>query len=156
MLKIAVRDLQRGPVETDGELLPGDPAFKGLELHLAGPVTVEGQLQATDGEDFLWRGVIQARALLACRRCLAEVEYDVDRDVDVVLTGDPDAADDPSVYTLPVAPTQVDQTEVVSEELALHVPAFVLCRDDCAGLCPTCGADLNAGPCACARPAEPV
>ena len=34
---------------------------------------------------------------------------------------------------------------------------LLLCRDDCAGLCPKCGADLNAGPCDCrATPAEPV
>ena len=45
---------------------------------------------------------------------------------------------------------------VILPELALEVPAFVLCRDDCAGLCPTCGADLNAGPCACVRSAEPA
>ena len=46
--------------------------------------------------------------------------------------------------------TSVDVTEVVREELALAAQTdLLLCRDDCAGLCPTCGADLNAGPCAC-------
>jgi len=156
MLKIAIRDLQRGPVETDGELAPADAAFEGLELPLDGPVSVEGQLQATEGDDFLWRGVIKATARLACRRCLADVEVRLDRDVDVLLTSDPEAAEDPSVYPLPEAALQIDLTGVVREELALDVPAFVLCRDDCAGLCPTCGADLNAGPCACVRPAEPA
>ena len=56
----------------------------------------------------------------------------------------------------PEAALQIDLTGVVREELALEVPAFVLCREDCAGLCPTCGADLNAGPCACVRSAEPA
>ena len=156
MLRIAIRDLQRGPVETPGEFLPTDPLFEGLDLPLASPVRVAGELQATEGSEFLWRGAIQATARLACRRCLADVEYRVDRDVQVVLTSDPDAADDPSVYPLPVAALEVDLTGVVREELALDVPALVLCRDDCAGLCPTCGADLNAGPCACARAAEPA
>jgi uncharacterized protein len=46
---------------------------------------------------------------------------------------------------------------VVREELALATPGhLLLCRDECAGLCPKCGADLNAGPCACRTPAEPV
>jgi uncharacterized protein len=156
MLKIAIRDLQRGPVETRGELPPSDPAFRGLDLSLAAPVSVTGRLQATEGDDFLWRGAIQATARLACRRCLAEVEYRLDRDVDVLLTADPEAADDPSVYPLAEQATQVDLSDVVREELVLGVPGFVLCRDDCAGLCPTCGADLNAGPCACVRPAEPA
>ena len=62
MLKIAIRDLQRGPVETDGELSPSDPVFAGLDLPLDGPVVVEGQLQATEGDDFLWRGDIRATA----------------------------------------------------------------------------------------------
>lgn len=156
MLRIAIRDLQRGPVETSGELPASDPAFAGLDLSLAGPVAVEGSLQAADGEDLLWRGNIHALARLNCRRCLAEVEYPIDRHVDVLLTSDPEAAEDPSVYPLPLEATQVDLGAVVREELALEVPGFVLCRDDCAGLCPKCGADLNAGPCACARTAEPV
>ena len=51
----------------------------------------------------------------------------------------------------------VDVTPLVREELALGVPShLLLCRDDCAGLCPHCGADLNAGPCACRTSAEPV
>ena len=50
----------------------------------------------------------------------------------------------------------LDLTGVIREELVLDVPTLVLCREDCAGLCPTCGADLNAGPCACVRSAEPA
>lgn len=156
MLKFAIRDLQRGPVETRGELSPRDPVFEGLDLPLDGPVTIDGELQATDGDDFLWRGRIHASATVPCRRCLTDVGYRVDRQVDVLLTSDAEAAEDPSVYPLPAAATQVDLSNVVREELALEVPGFLLCRDDCAGLCPKCGADLNAGPCACARSAEPV
>ena len=36
------------------------------------------------------------------------------------------------------------------EEWLLAVPAFSLCREDCKGLCPRCGADLNERPCDCA------
>lgn len=154
MLRVTVRDLQRGPVPTAGELSASDPVFEGLGLSLVDPVAVDGELQATDGEDFLWRGNIRATARLSCRRCLADVDYPIDRHVDVLLTSDPEAAEDPSVYPLPIAATQVDLAPVVREELALEVPGFVLCRDDCAGLCPKCGADLNAGPCAHARAAE--
>jgi uncharacterized protein len=54
---------------------------------------------------------------------------------------------------VPPSAGRIDLAEVVREELALAVPPFVLCREDCAGLCPKCGSDLNAGPCECA-PAE--
>jgi uncharacterized protein len=74
-----------------------------------------------------------------------------------VFTTDPDAADDPDFYALPDRAAAVDVGAVVREELALAAQAHLpLCRDDCAGLCPKCGVDLNAGPCGCHVPAEPV
>jgi uncharacterized protein len=154
MLRVEIRDLTRGPVVTAGELESDDPAFEGLDLQLAGPVSIRGRLQATHGEEFLWRGAIRATIRGECRRCLTEVRTPVDAEVDVLFSTDPDAADDPSVYPLPAAATEVDLAPAVREELALAAPTYVLCRDGCAGLCPKCGADLNAGPCACARSAE--
>ena len=56
----------------------------------------------------------------------------------------------------PVMPVEVeyfdrtlDIAPQVLESILLLLPSKVLCRDDCAGLCPECGADLNEGPCAC-------
>jgi uncharacterized protein len=158
MLRVDIRDLQRGPVRTAGELSPGDPAFEGLGLELAGPVLVRGQLQVTGTGEYLWRGHIHAVVRGECRRCLTEVLEEVDVDVDAaVFSTDPEAADDPDFYPLPERATMVDVGAVVREELALASPPhLLLCREDCAGLCPRCGADLNAGACACRAPAEPV
>jgi uncharacterized protein len=93
-----------------------------------------------------------------CRRCLSDVRTDVNIDVDAaVFTTDPEAADAPDSYPLLARASHIDIRDVVREELALAVPTrLLLCRDDCAGLCLTCGADLNAGPCGCSAPAEPV
>ncbi|MBQ6910221.1 MAG: DUF177 domain-containing protein [Synergistaceae bacterium] len=56
----------------------------------------------------------------------------------------------------PVMPVEVeyfertlDITPQVLESILLLLPSKVLCKEDCAGLCPNCGADLNDGPCAC-------
>jgi DUF177 domain-containing protein len=156
MLKVDIRDLGRGPVETDAELEPADPILDGLGLELAGPVTVEGSLQATSEGEYLWRGRIRASVTAECRRCLTNVRQEIDAGVDVLFSSDPDAADDPSIYPLAETATHVDVGEAVREELALAAQPYVLCREDCAGLCPKCGADLNAGPCECAASAEPV
>jgi uncharacterized protein len=159
MLRVDIRELQRGPVRTDGRLAPEDPAFEGLGLGLDGPVTVQGQLQATGDGEYLWRGRVRGVIRGECRRCLTEVLDDVDIAVDAaVFSPDPEAVDDPDFYPLPERATAVDVTEVVREELALAAQTdLLLCRDDCAGLCPQCGADLNAGPCQCsATPAEPA
>ena len=159
MLRVDIRDLQRGPVRTEGTLDPHDPVFDGLGLGLTEPVSVTGQLQATGEGEYLWRGHVHGVVRGECRRCLTDVLDDVDIEVAAaVFSTDPDAADDPDFYPLSERATTVDVTEVVREELALSSPTDrLLCRDDCAGLCPKCGADLNAGPCGCGTaPAEPV
>jgi uncharacterized protein len=158
MLRVDIRDLQRGPVRTDGTLKPDDRAFEGLGLGLDGPVEVTGQLQATGDGEYLWRGHIHGVVRGECRRCLTEVRQPVDVDVDAaVFTTDLESADDPDFYPLPERATAVDVGDVVREEVALAGQSnLLLCREECAGLCPRCGADLNAGPCACRAPAEPV
>jgi DUF177 domain-containing protein len=158
MLRVDIRDLQKGPVRTVGELRPDDPAFEGLELNLAGPVSVSGQLQATGAGEYLWRGSMHGTVQGECRRCLGDVRTDLDIEVDAaIFSTDPEAADDPDFYPLPERASHVDIRDVVREELALAVPtSLLLCRDDCPGLCVSCGADLNAGPCSCSAHAEPV
>jgi uncharacterized protein len=158
MLRVDIRDLQRGPVRTVGDLRPDDPAFEGLDLNLAGPVSVSGQLQATGDGEYLWRGSVHGEMQGECRRCLTDVRTELDIDVDAaIFSADPEAADDPDFYPLLERASHIDIRDVVREELALAAPArLLLCRDDCAGLCLNCGADLNAGPCGCSAPAEPV
>jgi uncharacterized protein len=158
MLRVDIRDLQRGPVRTVGELQPDDHAFEGLDLHLIGPVSVSGQLQATGDGEYLWRGIVHGEMRGECRRCLADVRTQVDIEVDAaIFSSDPEAADDPDFYPLLERSSHIDVRDVVREELALAAPArLLLCRKDCAGLCLSCGADLNAGPCGCSAPAEPV
>lgn len=45
----------------------------------------------------------------------------------------------------------LDVDEQLLEMLELDFPSKLLCREDCAGLCPMCGKDLNDGPCGCER-----
>jgi len=151
MLRFHVRDLRAGPASTEGTLAPDDPAFAGLGLQFRAPVTVEGVLQPTDAGDYLWRGHVRAKVAGECRRCLSDVTLDVDDEIDVLFSADPELAEEPSVYPLAPQVDVIDVTPAVREELVLSVPPFPLCRADCKGLCPRCGADLNAGPCSCAR-----
>ncbi len=156
MLLVDARRARRESVETIGQLDPSDAAFAGLDLHLAGPVAVHGRLQSTGEDEFLWRATVAGVVRGECRRCLRELAVPVDIAVDVLFSADPDAADDPSVYPLTPPVQAIDVGAAVREELALAAPTYLLCRDDCPGLCPRCGADLNAGSCVCAAPAEPV
>jgi len=156
MLRVDLRQLRDGSVETTGQLLPGDPAFRGVDLELADPVTVEGRLQETGEGDFYWHAFLTGRVKGECRRCLTDVLVPVDIEIRVLFSRDPETAEDPGVYPLEKGAGEVDLGEAVREELALAVPGFLLCRDDCAGLCSRCGANLNDGLCSCEEPAATV
>ena len=149
MFEVDIREIRRGPVDTNGRLEPEDPTFEGLDLGLDGPLSVRGRLQATSEGEFYWQATLIGAIRATCRRCLADLVCAVETEVGVMFSTDPDAADDPSVYPVAEESRTVDVRTAVREELALSAPAYALCREDCAGLCPTCGADLNAGPCGC-------
>jgi uncharacterized protein len=155
MLLVDIRDLNKGPVETAGRIERDDPLFEGLGLEFAAPVQVGGRLSRAGDDAFLWQARLQGRTQGNCRRCLIEVATPFDLGLDVVFSSDPDVIDDPAVYPLAAPVAQVDLRPAVREEIALAVTAFPLCREDCAGLCPRCGVDLNAGSCGCGAPAEP-
>lgn len=149
MLQVDVRELRHGSVATDGVLEPGDPIFEGLDVPLGGPLVVGGVLERAGHGGYFWHGHFAGHVRGSCRRCLAEVVQPVAQQVEVMFSTDPDLQDDPGVYPLAEPLTQVDVRPAVREELALAVDVFPLCREDCRGLCPRCGADLNRGGCRC-------
>lgn len=135
---------------TEGELEANDPLFEGLQVPLEGPLTVAGTLERAGAGGFYWHGRMEGRVRSTCRRCLTEFVTPVTESLEVVFSTDPDLQEDPSVYPLTEPLTHVDVRPAVREELVLAVDAYPLCREDCRGLCPRCGADLNRGACGCA------
>ncbi len=149
MLQIDVRELRKGPVATQGRLEPRDQLFEGLGINLLSPVSVRGLLESAGHGGYFWHGSFAGQVQSVCRRCLEEFVTPIERSVEVIFSADPELQDDPSVYPLCEPVAQVDLRPALREELALAVDAFPLCREDCRGLCPRCGADLNSGPCQC-------
>ncbi len=155
MLQIDLREFVRGPVDTRGQLPGTDPLFQGLATPLTEPVRVTGRLQDAGDGRFYWRGSLTTRIAGQCRRCLTPVSVPVAADIDALFSRDPDALEDPNTYPLAADATQIDLHPAVREELLLAVPQWVVCREDCRGLCPRCGKDLNAGPCGCPPAPDP-
>jgi DUF177 domain-containing protein len=149
MLQVDLRELAHGPVETVGQLPGDDPLFEGLGVPLTEPVSVAGRLQHAGEGRFYWRGSLATRIAGQCRRCLAPVPLAVVADVNALFSRDADALEDPNSYPLTPDATEIDLRPAVREELLLAVPQWVVCRDDCRGLCPRCGKDRNAGSCGC-------
>lgn len=148
MLRVDLRALAAGPLETDAVVQPDDPGLADLEFTPIEPVRVSGRLMATGPGSFYWEGRLLTRVRVACRRCLVPVEVVIDEGVDLLFTED-QGADDPSAVVIPPRSTELDLGETIREELILAAPEFALCREDCRGICPRCGKDLNDGPCGC-------
>ena len=144
-----VRTLRQGSVPVEQRVAPDDPAFRGLDLKLKQPVRVTGLLQTAGEGSYRFEGRAEGAADGECRRCLKELSLPFDVRFDAVFTTSKEILDDPGVYRLAEPVTRVDLSEAIREEVGLAVPTYALCREDCAGLCPRCGADLNEGPCGC-------
>lgn len=155
MLQVDLRELAHGPIDTPGELAQADPLFEGLDLALDGPVRVTGRLQSTGEGRYFWHGGLRTVVAAHCRRCLRPVTVPVEADVGALFSRDADALEDPDAYTLAPEARVIDLRPAIREELILAAPRYVVCRDDCRGLCPRCGQDLNVGPCGCAPEADP-
>ncbi|HWP39019.1 MAG TPA: DUF177 domain-containing protein [Gemmatimonadales bacterium] len=149
MLRIDLRALDRGPVETAATVQPDDPALHDVGFVLAEAVRVNGRLLAAGAGQFYWSGLLRTTVAATCRRCLKDIAVAVEAPLEVLFTEEADS-DDPSARVIPVHATAVDLDEPIREELILAVPEYSVCRDDCRGLCPRCGKDLNTGPCSCA------
>lgn len=93
------------------------------------------------------QGTIQTTYSTTCARCLKTLQIPLRADVSMILTNDPDAEEDTHLYVL--QGDCVDTTEIMVSALLLEVQMTYLCRPDCRGICPHCGADRNITDCDC-------
>jgi uncharacterized protein len=148
MLSFDIRSLESHAAQVEGRLAPDDPVWEDGDVRPAEPISVEGRLSAAGPSRFYFSGRIQGEAEVPCRRCLTDVGVSVEDDAHFIFSSEgEDSSDDPDVYPFdPNAPT-LDLRPAVREAWLLAVPGFVLCREDCKGLCATCGIDLNTETC---------
>jgi len=95
---------------------------------------------------------VNAVCICVCARCLKEFEYPVHKRVQADLT-EGGEGENPDGYFL--QGDKVDANEIVVTEFILDMDDRIMCKDDCAGLCGSCGSDLNKGPCSCKAEIDP-
>ena len=151
MLNVSLTALDRGEVRVREQVSPDDPMWEGSGVTLAGPLDVDLTARQV-GDGVFVRGRLRTTVRQACRRCLASVEQPVDDTVDMLFDtlGEDEEEAGGEVYPLPARGDTLDLRDAVREQLLLRAPEFVLCREECRWLCPTCGTDLNQGECDCA------
>jgi uncharacterized protein len=101
-------------------------------------------LESIDG-GILVRGAIEGEYAGPCGRCLTEIVQPLR--VTVAEIYRPPGGMWEEGYV--ISHESVDLERAVRDAVGLEIPLNPLCRPDCAGLCPRCGADLNDGPCGC-------
>jgi uncharacterized protein len=109
------------------------------------PEKVKAQLtvdQASGGKVFRLR--FDAALFGPCFRCLADAEIVEQLDLTEYQATDPKG--DEELKTPYLADERLDLTAWARDALVLALPEQILCKTDCAGLCPLCGLDLNAEP----------
>jgi uncharacterized protein len=155
MLSFDIRSLEVQAATVDEQLGADDPVWEEGDPKPDTAVHVTGRLSATGTGQFYWHGRISGEVTAPCRRCLAEAHASV-QDESHIIYAEPDETteDDPDIYPLDPAGRSLDLRPALREEWLLAQPRFVLCREDCQGLCPRCGADLNDGACSCPPQAD--
>ena len=120
------------------------------------PGRVAGEFRVErNGERLTVRGRVRTVAWLECFRCLRGYELALDVPVELFAehSGTGSRRDEAELerddYMMFHNGRKLDLSEQVREALLLELPIAPHCREDCEGLCPRCGADLNDGPCAC-------
>ncbi|MCP3959813.1 MAG: DUF177 domain-containing protein [bacterium] len=140
------------------ELAVGD--LNRSELMALGAVEYRGRINPTY-EGFLFRVALSYEQTLRCMRCLAPVTESTSSEVDLLIHTGAKVTDEElelqeaDLGVLVLEDLELDTRPILIEQIQLGIPMKPLCKDDCAGLCPSCGADCNAGPCGCEKAVDP-
>jgi uncharacterized protein len=160
---ITVIDLEREPLEFDERLAPGTIEY-GSEVIQLDTFHTMGRadlLQEHRGPrdvvaDIRIRATYEGRFEVPCARCVEPVKYDLKGDFDLLFR--PVGADgEANEHSITTSETEIgyyqggslELEDVLREQVLLSLPAKTLCREDCKGLCPRCGINLNTETCTC-------
>ena len=165
---ITIKELEHQPIDFDEVYSPGAIEL-GPDLRQTSQLRAIGRAQLVEEhhgkhqkiQDIRLNGELATGLEMACARCLEPVVQDVKREFDLLYRPlGIDAGREEMSVTGAEAEIGYYQGEgllledALREQVLLALPLKVICRQDCKGLCPQCGMNLNAERCSCAEPAE--
>jgi len=127
------------------------------DTRIKGKIRVKGRL-SLQGDNLRVKGSVSTDLSTFCTRCAEDMVYPLEGTVDIVLLkGPPPELPSELEINMQDAATEyyegdeVDIAPLFKEAVALQVPIQTLCREDCQGLCPKCGRNLNNDSCDCEK-----
>ncbi|HSB27219.1 MAG TPA: DUF177 domain-containing protein [Pyrinomonadaceae bacterium] len=154
-MRIELANLEEGRGEYAQVYQPQDLDLSDERVTLCGSTSVAGTVRRVGSEAFV-DGHLDSCVEVACDRCLKPIEVPVSSDFSLeYITGGDYEESQTAELTDEVMSVSVfdgetiDLDEIVEEQILLAVPTRSLCKADCLGICPKCGADRNLGDCGC-------
>jgi uncharacterized protein len=156
-MKLDVSNVPETGLVVNVELDASEIDISGAPADLAGNPRLEGRVLEVD-EKILLKGSLSGAFSLSCSRCLSSFSHPFGIEVSAEYANaaekEPDDQADavpPEVTRIAFVGDEIDLSLGIREDLLLNVPLKPLCREDCRGLCPQCGVDLNEGQCKCEK-----
>jgi uncharacterized protein len=165
---IEIHELELHPIDFEEEYGPGVIDF-GPDLRQVDKLRAAGRAQLVEErhgkhqtvKDIRLTGELTTKVEMVCARCLEPVVEKVTRDFDLLYRPQgTDAGRAEISVTSAEAEVSYYQGEgllledALREQVLLALPIRAICREDCKGLCPHCGKNLNIEQCSCAEPLE--
>jgi uncharacterized protein len=167
-MRIEIRELELRPLDFDEQFEAGVVDL-GAEIKQRNALTTQGRAQLVAEhhgkhqiiKDIRLKGRLATSVEVACARCLEPVVQDVRREFELLYRplGSDAGKEEMSVTA---ADAEIGYYEgdgllledVLREQVLLALPLKTVCREDCKGLCPQCGQNLNDELCACTQPLD--
>jgi uncharacterized protein len=135
--------------------ITGDDVFRDCR-----DVEFSGHVQRQN-DDMIVRGTVSGLLLTSCARCLEEAAVPVVAPIDMLfIAGEEGGARRSEDTVEEIEETdsvemydgvELDLRDLIRDQMLVSLPLKPLCREDCRGLCPNCGANLNTSPCSCEK-----
>ena len=134
----------------------GEPGLRSRDCRTVGSPDLKLRV-ARKGGNVRLTGALRSRISVPCARCLTATNVEVDELFDLSyvpateqggMSEDHELGED-DLQVAFYQGDEIDLDDVVRERLELALPMALYCKEDCRGLCPDCGANLNEGDCVC-------
>lgn len=125
----------------------GDAEFLGETYRFIEPLKVEGRVY-NNGQSLTLEANVSGRMVTECARCLDEVEADVEFSVHELLSQREEGVDEDEDIIL-FDGYEIELDDIIADHFLMNISGRYLCSDNCKGLCPVCGQNLNHGECDC-------
>ena len=134
-MKILVKEIRPQGLDFEKVIEPGEIGLLEDDLKFLRPLSLNVHVERV-GNTVIAQTRVKTKMSFSCARCLEGIEYDTDKDLHFD-------------YPVDKSTEFIDLGEDVRQEMILGLPARVLCREECKGLCLKCGVNLNNETCKC-------